>query len=571
MASRRDRSIPAAFHAWRYLPLALLVTAVVIVLPAAAVHELVPARGPAWFVLSVPLVILLSLGAASGGSALWIRRPESRCVVFADLMIWGWLRRLRAERRLTSAHEVLGLGPGVPGDHRVEALTRLAAQLEARDAYTHGHSRRVARHAERIAREMRLSPATVAKVRTAAALHDIGKIETPREILNKPGRLTDAEYARIRRHPGDGADMLAGIGDPEITAMVRHHHERLDGAGYPRGLRGSEIPIGARIIAVADTFDAITSSRAYRRAATHKQALDVLSREAGTQLDAAVVGAFLRYYRGRRAIGWSALMTIGPHRLLASLGGSTQTIGTGIAQLPVLGTAAVLAVAPTGLATAAGQAADQRPPVKRPGAGGPAGRHTQPPATARTFASDASNGPRPDVPARRHGERESRAPSSAPRTRSSLRMRSATPAEPDGAPRPRATSTPSPASQATPDPTPSPAQPEMTSKPAAPKPKPRPAAPKPSPKPPPPTPKPPRPKPAAPKPKPAPPKPAPPKPKPAPPKPKPAPPKPKPAPPKPKPAPPKPAPPKPKPTPPKAAPPRASPPAPPTPKAPPPK
>ena len=211
----------------------------------------------------MPLVILLSLGAASLGSALWIRRPASRCVVFADLMLWGWLRRLLAERRLARAHEVFGLGSGVSGQHRVEALTRLGAQLEARDSYTHGHSRRVARHAERIAREMRLSPADVAKVRTAAALHDVGKVHTPRDILNKPGRLTDAEFALVKRHPGDGADMLVGIEDPEITAMVRHHHERLDGAGYPAGLAGQEIPVGARIIAVADTFDAITSTRPY--------------------------------------------------------------------------------------------------------------------------------------------------------------------------------------------------------------------------------------------------------------------------------------------------------------------
>ena len=136
---------------------------------------------------------------------------------------------------------------------------------------------------------MRLSPDDVAKVRTAAALHDVGKLHTPREILNKPGRLTDAEFALVQRHPGDGADMLRGIEEPEITAMVRHHHERLDGAGYPAGLTGQEIPVGARIIAVADTFDAITSSRPYRKAANHKRALDVLSREAGSQLDGAAV------------------------------------------------------------------------------------------------------------------------------------------------------------------------------------------------------------------------------------------------------------------------------------------
>ena len=258
VASPPDQPVSAAPGMWRYLPLAVVATAFVIVLPALVVREIVPADPPALLALSVPLVILLSLGAASAGSALWIRRPQSRCLVFADLMLWGWLRRLLAERRLARAHEVFGRGSEVPGRHRVEALTRLGAQARGPDSYTHGHSRRVARHAERIAREMRLAPADVAKVRTAAALHDVGKIHTPRDILNKPGRLTDAEFALVRLHPGDGADMLAGIQDPGITAMVRHHHERLDGAGYPAGLTGQEIPLGARIIAVADTFDAIT-------------------------------------------------------------------------------------------------------------------------------------------------------------------------------------------------------------------------------------------------------------------------------------------------------------------------
>ena len=225
---------------------------------------------------------------------------------------------------------------------------------------------------------MRLSPADVTKVRTAAALHDVGKIHTPREILNKPGRLTDAEFALVQRHPGDGADMLVGIEDPEITAMVRHHHERLDGAGYPAGLTGQEIPLGARIIAVADTFDSITSSRPYRKAAKHKQALDVLSREAGSQLDAAAVAAFLEYYRGRRSVAWLALMTTGPYRLLTWLGGSTQSIGAGIAQVPALGVAALLAVSPRASQPRPGSphASDPRAPsarfdpVRRPPHGG---------------------------------------------------------------------------------------------------------------------------------------------------------------------------------------------------------
>ena len=178
---------------------------------------------------------------------------------------------------------------------------------------------------------MGLSAAEVAKVRTAAAMHDVGKLHTPRSILNKPGRLTDSEFALIKRHPVDGAVMAGGIGDPEITAMIRHHHERLDGHGYPDGLAGEDIPLGARIIAVADTFDAITSNRTYRRASHHKRALDVLSSEAGKQLDGDAVAAFRGYYRGQRTVALSAFVASAPQRFLSWLGGASPAIGAGAA------------------------------------------------------------------------------------------------------------------------------------------------------------------------------------------------------------------------------------------------
>jgi putative nucleotidyltransferase with HDIG domain len=270
--------------------------------------------------------MLLSVLAGAIGTALWKRVPGSRDLVFADLMLWGWLRRLRAERRLARAETLLGTrAEGLS----VQALTDLSALLEARDTFTYGHSLRVTRHAERIATELGLPAAEVAQVRTAAALHDVGKLHTPRAILNKPGRLTDGEFAVIRRHPGDGADMATSVGDPAITAMIRHHHERLDGAGYPDGLAGAAIPLGARIIAVADTFDAMTSNRAYRRASSHKRALDVLRHEAGKQLDADAVAAFVGYYRGRRTVVWSAFATAAPQRLFAWLGGVSSGVGAG--------------------------------------------------------------------------------------------------------------------------------------------------------------------------------------------------------------------------------------------------
>jgi hypothetical protein len=128
--------------------------------------------------------------------------------------------------------------------------------------------------------------------------------------------------------------------------MVRHHHERLDGTGYPDRLAGDEIPLGARIIAVADTFDAMTSSRPYRAACRHKKALDVLAKEAGAQLDPAPVAAFMRYYSGKRSVGWTSLAVAAPQRLGAWLGGVFQNVGAGIAPavqgLATVGAAAVI-------------------------------------------------------------------------------------------------------------------------------------------------------------------------------------------------------------------------------------
>jgi putative nucleotidyltransferase with HDIG domain len=312
----------------RWLPLAVVATTFVVVLPAVLVSLLVPTGSVVEMLLSLVLGMTLSLAAASVGGAVWSRLPGSQDRVFADLMLWGWLRRSLAERRLAQAEKLLG---DDPRGASVEALTALSDLLEARDARTYGHSQRVTRHAERIARSMGLPADQVARVRTAAALHDIGKLHTPRAILNKPGRLTDSEFALIKRHPVDGATMASGIGDPDISAMIRHHHERLDGGGYPDGLVGEDIPLGARIISVADTFDAITSNRTYRRAAHHKRALDVLAAEAGKQLDGDAVSAFRGYYRGHRTVALSALVATAPQRFLAWLGGASPAIGAGAA------------------------------------------------------------------------------------------------------------------------------------------------------------------------------------------------------------------------------------------------
>ncbi len=333
-----------------YLPHALAATLTVVVLPAVAV-ALVETSGRAWVVLLAVLVAIgLSVGAATLGCAIWSRRPGSRDLVFADLMLWGWLRRVRAERCLAEVQGLVESGAG-----GVELLQRLADRLEAKDARTLGHSKRVTRHAERIARELGLPGAEVTRVRTAASVHDVGKVHTPSRILVKPGALTDREFEVMKRHSVDGAEMVATLGVPEVTAMVRHHHERLDGSGYPDGLRGEEIPLGARIIAVADTFDAMTSSRAYRAARTHREALDVLAEEAGVRLDADAVAAFDRYYSDRRSVAWSALGLAGPPRLVGWIGGLLNGGGGWGAPL-AQGIAGIAAVALVG-ASPAGHAA----------------------------------------------------------------------------------------------------------------------------------------------------------------------------------------------------------------------
>jgi len=303
----------------RYLPQVALATLAVVALPLAAVTAIQINGGLRSPVLYMVVAVALSVAVSTAGSAYWMRRPGSRDLVFGDLMLWGFIRRLRAEQRLARTSDLLkeaGEATDLDRDERIEALQLLASSHEARDPYTHGHTRRVTRHSEAIARGMGLSQEQVARVRTAAALHDVGKVLTPRAILTKPGALTDEEFEVVKRHPGDGAQMVDTLGDDELTAIVRHHHERLDGSGYPDGLSGEETPLGARIVAAADTFDAMTSSRPYRRARSHKAALDTLSREAGEKLDADAVSVFLAYYTGRRTVAWSALGIAAPQRLL---------------------------------------------------------------------------------------------------------------------------------------------------------------------------------------------------------------------------------------------------------------
>ncbi len=176
----------------------------------------------------------------------------------------------------------------------------LAKAVDFRDRYTHGHSARVAEISVGIARELGLSNPEVEIVQRAATLHDLGKIGVSDAVLNKPGRLSKEEFACIRAHAVNGFEILKAA--PSFEALVpgiRHHHERLDGAGYPDGLAGTRIPLLARIIAAADAFDAMTSDRIYREAFSEARARRELIREAGKQFDPDIVKALLRYLEKR--------------------------------------------------------------------------------------------------------------------------------------------------------------------------------------------------------------------------------------------------------------------------------
>jgi len=177
----------------------------------------------------------------------------------------------------------------------LNSVTSLALALEAKDNYTAGHSQRVASFATAIAKEIGLGPEFVEYIRFAGLVHDIGKIGTRELVLNKKEELSDEEYQHVVSHSVIGEKILKPIlEDESIPQMVRHHHERYDGQGYPDGLKGDKIPLGARILAVADTYDAMTSDRPYRKAVNHEVALKELELKAGAQFDPEIVAAFSR-------------------------------------------------------------------------------------------------------------------------------------------------------------------------------------------------------------------------------------------------------------------------------------
>jgi len=215
---------------------------------------------------------------------------------FAFNNIFGKLAKRLIDRNWKLAGEKVALQDslGRVEETYISTLQAISAAIDSNDTYANGHAARVAEYAVKIAKGLGFSPTQMEKLRDAALLHDIGRIWIPDHILRKEGPLTPEEMATVKSHPVLGAEILSEIPSlqDKIPAIL-HHHERYDGKGYPHGLKGWEIPLEARILAVADAFDAMTSDRPYRSARLLRESLEEIYEGAGRQFDPKVVEGFL--------------------------------------------------------------------------------------------------------------------------------------------------------------------------------------------------------------------------------------------------------------------------------------
>jgi putative nucleotidyltransferase with HDIG domain len=177
-----------------------------------------------------------------------------------------------------------------------EIATSLAGAIDAKDTYTKGHSTSVSKYSEALARAINLPEKEINRITLGALLHDVGKIGIPENVLRKEGPLSDEEWAIMKQHPDIGVDKVLkpNVSLRDLIPIVKHHHERIDGRGYPDNLKGDEIPLAAKIVAIADTYHALTSDRPYRDGMSIEQAISILEEGAGTQWDADLVRTFIQ-------------------------------------------------------------------------------------------------------------------------------------------------------------------------------------------------------------------------------------------------------------------------------------
>ncbi|MGH2805838.1 MAG: HD-GYP domain-containing protein [Actinomycetota bacterium] len=265
-------------------------------------------------------------------------------------MVWNAFRRRTAAARVEHQTHMLGFDlegryaghERVPLEQQLAIAREISHALETKSAYTRHHSRRVERHARRMAAAMGLSRHDTEQLAIAAELHDIGNIQVPEHLLSKPGILTELEREAIEGHVALGAAMAFTAGSTEVVEGIRHHHERWDGTGYPKGLVGDEIPLFARMIAVAEAFDALTSPRPYRCGFTREHATQVLEDQAGTQFDPNVVDVFVGTLHEQSGVAFVPLLAL-PIMLARDFFASVRRMGNAsVAALVGGGTALVL-------------------------------------------------------------------------------------------------------------------------------------------------------------------------------------------------------------------------------------
>ena len=242
--------------------------------------------------LTIAEAIFAGLGAAALIEAAWRRvgLPGSGPANFLPLR---WIRHRIAHRNVQNIIDRLRQAPATPSRDSLKSLLDLSRELARRDIYTRAHSGRVSRLTVEVGQKIGLSPEECEMARLAGLLHDIGKLEIPASILNKPGPLDPDEAELVRTHPTVGAALVAPYIGADVVNAVRHHHERVDGAGYPDGVDGDALPLIARLVPVVDTYDALISDRAYRPGRSREEAFMELRSVAGTQLDPDLVEALI--------------------------------------------------------------------------------------------------------------------------------------------------------------------------------------------------------------------------------------------------------------------------------------